>query len=485
MNPTACTDLAMNQYTTTPTDVRTYDRNGNLTSLKNDTAPGLLAISCLYDYRNRMVEYLDSETLQRHTYTYDALGRRIAKTIDAGGASPATTYYLYGGESQWQVCEEWVPDPVLGGAGVWGTSATYVYGRYIDEVLQMQRCEEEGSLPCNSTPPVDYYYHTDDMYNVMAVTDAAGNVVERYEYDDYGTPTFMDAAGNALTLSDGTPRTSAPIANPYLFTGRRYDPESGWYNYRTRYLDPIVGRFTTRDVIGIWGDRAEFGSGYSFVGNNPSSWLDPLGLAPANYVGIKKALLKSCEKECKNRCSQVTPGPDESNPEEGCTTVILVGCFNKCYGGCSKEAEKIAQMIRNLINKCNNSNSGGSCKAWAVRLRWLLNKMGLKYFKFDAIELAAIGAGSHAVLGITHRSSEEKVNGTEYSAWDILIDPTHFNAQDKTDGNWEDQGMDGGSGPIAGEGTHAGEIFNPGGSSIPTQTSENSDEGPFSGSFPP
>ena len=30
-----------------------------------------------------MVEYLDSETDQRNTYTYDALGRRIAKIVDA------------------------------------------------------------------------------------------------------------------------------------------------------------------------------------------------------------------------------------------------------------------------------------------------------------------------------------------------------------------------------------------------------------------
>ena len=287
-------DLAMNQYTTTPTDVRHYDRNGNLTLLKNDTAPGLLAISCLYDYRNRMVEYKDKLTDQRHTYAYDALGRRIAKTIDTGGVNgtPTTTRYFYGGESQWQVCEEQVPDtepPFTADA----TIATYVYGRYIDEVLQMQRCEDGAFPPCNSVPPVDYYYHTDDLYNVMAVTDAAGNVVERYEYDDYGTPMFMDATGNALTLSDGTPRTSSAIANPYLFTGRRYDPESGWYNYRTRYLDPKSGKFTTRDVIGIWGDPAEFGNGYTYVENSPQSWIDPFGETKSKQHTVKTSDLPS------------------------------------------------------------------------------------------------------------------------------------------------------------------------------------------------
>jgi RHS repeat-associated protein len=114
------------------------------------------------------------------------------------------------------------------------------------------------------------YHHTDDLYNVMAVTDGAGNVVERYEYDDYGTPMVM--------APDGTVFASSTIGNPYLFTGRRYDAETSWYHYRTRYLDPAAGRFTTRDIIGIWGDPWEFGNGYTYVANGPLSYLDPAGL---------------------------------------------------------------------------------------------------------------------------------------------------------------------------------------------------------------
>jgi RHS repeat-associated protein len=186
---------------------------------------------------------------------------------DLPNPAQRTTRYFYGGESQWQVCEE------QDGSG--DTVATYVYGRYIDEVLQMQRCE---STPSCTSPggtgvsPVD-----DDLYNVMAVTDDAGNVVERYEYDDYGRPTFMNANGDVLAQPPGN-REPSWIANPYLFTGRRFDPETAWYHYRTRYLDPAAGRFTTRDVIGIWGDPWEFGNGYVYVGNSPLFWLDPFGL---------------------------------------------------------------------------------------------------------------------------------------------------------------------------------------------------------------
>ena len=129
---------------------------------------------------------------------------------DLPNPAQRTTRYFYGGESQWQVCEE------QDGSG--DTVATYVYGRYLDEVLQMQRCEA-GPPSCTSTPTADYYYHTDDLYNVMAVTDDAGAVVERYEYDDYGTPMVMDAAGNALALSDGTALTTS--AKNSQITGQR------------------------------------------------------------------------------------------------------------------------------------------------------------------------------------------------------------------------------------------------------------------------
>jgi RHS repeat-associated protein len=197
-------------------------------------------------------------------------------------------------------------------SSVLGSIATYVYGRYIDEVLQMQRCGT-GILPVDCTtgvPPVDYYYHTDDLYNVMAVTDGAGNVVERYEYDDYGTPMVM--------APDGTVFASSTIGNPYLFTGRRYDAETSWYHYRTRYLDPAAGRFTTRDTIGIWGDPYELGNGYSLVGNSPLSWLDPYGLnIYFVYVGVTfpnpfgHAALKHVDKDGKITYYDISKDADD------------------------------------------------------------------------------------------------------------------------------------------------------------------------------
>jgi RHS repeat-associated protein len=221
------------------------------------------AAQIAYDFRNQMAtysEWIDGSVDKVHEYYYDALGRRIAKIVDAGGTPEETRYYYVG----WRVVEE------QDDSG--DTLATYVYGNYIDEVLQMRR-DVDGT-----GGPEDYYYLHDDMHNVMALTDATGTVVERYQYDDYGQPTYSDGSfaplGSAASAYD----------NPYLFTGRRFDNETGWYYYRTRYLDPFTGRFTTRDTIGIWGDSYNVGNGFSYVGNNPWSWMDPLGLNSGKLV---------------------------------------------------------------------------------------------------------------------------------------------------------------------------------------------------------
>jgi RHS repeat-associated protein len=214
------------------------------------------AAQIAYDFRNQMAtysEWIDGSVDKVHEYYYDTLGRRIAKIVDAGGTPEETRYYYVG----WRVVEEQDDNG--------DTLATYVYGNYIDEVLQMRR-DVDGT-----GGPEDYYYLHDDMHNVMALTDATGTVVERYQYDDYGQPTYTDGSfaplGSAASAYD----------NPYLFTGRRFDNETGWYYYRTRYLDPFTGRFTTRDTIGIWGDPNNIGNAYAYVGNNPWTWLDPYG----------------------------------------------------------------------------------------------------------------------------------------------------------------------------------------------------------------
>jgi len=93
--------------------------------------------------------------------------------------------------------------------------------------------------------------------------------------------------GATRQLPSGTDAASSISPNGYLFTGRRYDSETGLYHYRTRYLDPTVGVFTARDTIGLWGDALNLGNGLTYVAANPWSHVDPYGaeVYPDNFIG--------------------------------------------------------------------------------------------------------------------------------------------------------------------------------------------------------
>jgi len=120
---------------------------------------------------------------------------------------------------------------------------------------------------------------------VIAVTDAAGNVVERYAYTDYGCPTITDGAGVPVLLNVWGTAQSA-IGNSYLFTGRQWDKESGLYYYRARHFTCSSGRFLQVDPLG----RGIGSEAYGFPSTSPINNTDPSGkmgqtvhLSPAPY----------------------------------------------------------------------------------------------------------------------------------------------------------------------------------------------------------
>jgi type VI secretion system Hcp family effector len=150
-----------------------------------------------------------------------------------------------------------------------GTQATYVFGNGLDEVLNMDRGGQS------------FYYHTNALGTIVALTDSTGNAVEAYQYDAYGYQTIILPGPNGVIDYGGDdiylPGGKSSYDNPFLFTAQRYDPSSGLMYYKNRYYSSALGRFMSRDPIGIWGDPVELGNGYAYVGDNPTNLTDSTG----------------------------------------------------------------------------------------------------------------------------------------------------------------------------------------------------------------
>ncbi|MBI3595606.1 MAG: RHS repeat protein [Nitrospirae bacterium] len=240
---------AANQQVQFNTDTQTYDANGNLTFDGTTTYT--------WDARNRLVQMSNGSLLA--SFTYDALGRRISKTING-----STISYLYDGND---IIAEIQNNTV---------TATYLRGLNIDE-------------PFLRSSAVAEYYHADALGSVLALTDQNGAVQTNYSYDPFGNTTI---AGSS--------------SNPFQYTGRENDG-TGAYYYRARYYRPTLQRFNSEDPIRYLGGI----NFYSYVGNNPIIFIDPAGLLRFSWgVGGTLGLIDvnwNSSNPTKTTVSLVTP----------------------------------------------------------------------------------------------------------------------------------------------------------------------------------
>jgi len=189
-----------------------------------------------YDFDNQLasVEMPDGKV---HSFTYDALGRRVSQKVDTGvmGGGPyETTVYVCATHESGlgQVIAEYDA-----GQPASNPERHYVYGAYVDEPLVF--------LAPSAQSPAPTYYHRNRKYDILGLTSSTGTVLERYAYTPYGEVTFLNAVGTVQA-----PHAS-PLGNPYLFTGQRYDAAPALHFFKGRYYDAGLGRFVARDPLGF------------------------------------------------------------------------------------------------------------------------------------------------------------------------------------------------------------------------------------------
>ncbi len=213
-------------YDSGDTDLE-YDDNGNMTK----KTVGVAVTTHTYDQDNQLVR-IDYPNAEYSAYRYGPLGRRIATRDRSGNIA----HYYYDGF-----------DMVAGYNGADELVAHVTFGPGIDNPISLHH---DGDV---------YNYHTDALGSVTELTDAAEAVAQTYEYSSFGQ--ILTQSGSLTTI------------NPFTYTAREFDSESGLYYNRYRYYSADVGRFITYDPIG-WAGGVNL---YVYVGNNPLNFIDPFG----------------------------------------------------------------------------------------------------------------------------------------------------------------------------------------------------------------
>ena len=224
-------DPATNRMTTSQTV--DYDAAGNQTRYSPHTL--------VYDAENRLTS-MTSASSGSGTYLYDGQGRRVKKTWTPGGGTAEDTYYVY---------------DIAG------------------------RLAAEYGTASNPTPatPATLYPFTDMLGSVRAVTDAAGTVVECYDYLPFGRMLNSSDNGRPASCHPSPSDTALDSEVSQKFTGQVRDEETRLDYFKARYMSAPQGRFLSADLPFVDqhpGDPQSWNL-FAYVRNNPLRFVDRWG----------------------------------------------------------------------------------------------------------------------------------------------------------------------------------------------------------------
>ena len=128
-----------------------------------------------------------------------------------------------------------------------------------------------------------YFYMTNQMGDIIAITESDGNIIAQYVYDEWGKLL------NVYTINeDNVEQSKVANANPFRYRGYYYDYETGYYYLQSRYYDASICRFINADIPEIASITKDTSVGtnlFAYCNNNPVNNRDLDGHIAANVIG--------------------------------------------------------------------------------------------------------------------------------------------------------------------------------------------------------
>ena len=117
-----------------------------------------------------------------------------------------------------------------------------------------------------------FYFEKNLQGDIIAVYNADGDKIGSYTYDAWGNCTVTVVSGTT-TLEKNVVRSY----NPFRYRGYYYDTETGLYYLQSRYYNPAWGRFLNADgYVNANGDLIGFNM-YAYCSNKPVIYADSQG----------------------------------------------------------------------------------------------------------------------------------------------------------------------------------------------------------------
>ena len=304
-------------------------------------------------------------------YRYDALGRRIEKQkqhIQAGRSQyTETTAYGWDGDTlAYESTNLYTKHYVYENSSF----VPLIQATYRQQINQHQTPQWTNQYDYDKDPlwhteqkanPFDrvWFYHCDHLGTPQEMSDQTGAIVWSAEYKAWGECKTENHTKRDIWDSE-------IITNNLRFQGQYFDQETGLHYNRFRYYSPYVGRFISKDPIGLLGGLNTFA-----YAPNPVEWIDPFGLATVYLRNAEVYVGKAGEDARKRygKCDYATDiftGIPDGDVARGVEQVV----YERMIGN--------ARMKSFVTNEKRPVNMDDKNKIWRYEagVKWLKSKYG-------------------------------------------------------------------------------------------------------------